>query len=279
MALRLVLAWPDVAALETENPETTAFIDRYRDRRGAMGTSDNVAWRWAPASAISPHVKRAVVAAEDMEFFTHRGFSTSEIKAAIRDAVGGQPPRGASTITQQLAKNLWLSPSRNPLRKLREAILTRQLERHLSKDRILELYLNVVEFGPGVYGVAAAARLYFGKPPGGLTEHEAALLAASLPQPTRWNPSTDTPSYRRYVADIESRMDRADFLWRWVGEVPPPRLEVDTFGLRDVLGGTVPSVDDSGRLVPNAPDSAVDARRDSSGPARPKPRSLQPRLQ
>jgi monofunctional biosynthetic peptidoglycan transglycosylase len=246
MALRLVLAWPDVAALETENPETTAFIDRYRDRRGAMGTSDNVAWRWAPASAISPHVKRAVVAAEDMEFFTHRGFSTSEIKAAIRDA---------------------LSPSRNPLRKLREAILTRQLERHLSKDRILELYLNVVEFGPGVYGVAAAARLYFGKPPGGLTEHEAALLAASLPQPTRWNPSTDTPSYRRYVADIESRMDRADFLWRWVGEVPPPRLEVDTFGLRDVLGGTVPSVG----LVPNAPDSAVDARRDSSGLARPKP--------
>ncbi|TFG65695.1 MAG: monofunctional biosynthetic peptidoglycan transglycosylase, partial [Gemmatimonadales bacterium] len=123
------LTWPDVAALGTANPETTAFIDRYLERTGKRA----VEWTWVPASRISFDLKEAVIVAEDIEFFSHEGFSSYEMEQAVRTAIREtKPPRGASTITQQLAKNLWLSPSRNPLRKLREAIYTGQLERHLS---------------------------------------------------------------------------------------------------------------------------------------------------
>jgi monofunctional biosynthetic peptidoglycan transglycosylase len=220
--LSFVLTWPDVGSLATSRPRSTAFIDRHRQRQHDAGRSDDVAWRWVPGERISPHLKRAVVAAEDMEFFSHSGFSTVEIRAAIRESLEeGRPLRGASTITQQLAKNLWLSPSRNPLRKLKELVLTWQLERELSKKRILELYLNVVEFGRGVYGAEAAARYYFDKSASSLTEREAAQLAASLPRPTSWHPGVDSPSYLRYVEDILARMARADFLWRHIGAEPP----------------------------------------------------------
>ena len=135
--------------------------------------------------------------AEDIGFFDHRGFAVEEIKEAVRGAVEeGKALRGASTITQQLAKNLWLSPSRNPWRKVEEAILTWQLERHLEKRRIFELYLNVVELGPGVYGAEAAARRYFEKPAGALREAEAAELAASLPNPSAWHPGSESRAYR-----------------------------------------------------------------------------------
>jgi monofunctional biosynthetic peptidoglycan transglycosylase len=220
--LSIALTWPDVGSLAMARPRSTAFIDHYRQRQHAAGRSDAVAWQWVGGQRISPHLKRAVVAAEDMEFFSHSGFSAVEIRAAIRESVEeGRRLRGASTITQQLAKNLWLSPSRNPLRKLKELVLTWQLERELSKRRILELYLNVVEFGPGVYGAEAAARTYFGKPASSLTEREAAGLAASLPRPSSWHPGVDSPSYHRYVDDILARMARADFLWRHIGAEPP----------------------------------------------------------
>ena len=217
----LVVTWPDVAALRTTNPTTTAFIERYRGQRRAAGESDAVSWTWVPWDAISPNLKRAVVSAEDMEFFNHHGFSTSEMREALRQAWEERDaPRGASTITQQLAKNLWLSPSRSLLRKLHEAVLTWQLERDLSKRRILELYLNVVEFGPGIYGAGAAAERYFGKPPARLSEREAAELAASLPRPSRWHPGVDSPAYERYVEEIQRRMAAAEFLWRYVGGRP-----------------------------------------------------------
>jgi len=216
-----VVSWPDVAVLARTNPETTVFIERYRAQRRAAGQSDRVEWRWVPDQALSPHLKRAAVSAEDMEFFSHDGFSTSEIKVALREALETkEAPRGASTITQQLAKNLWLSPLRTPIRKLKEMLLTRQLERNLSKRRILEIYLNVVEFGPGVYGAEAAARRYFGKSAASLTEHEAAQLAASLPRPSRWHPGVESSAYWGYVDEIESRMARATFLWRHVGGAP-----------------------------------------------------------
>ncbi|MBI2207011.1 MAG: transglycosylase domain-containing protein, partial [Candidatus Rokubacteria bacterium] len=109
----------------------------------------------------------------------------------------------------QLAKNLWLSPSRNPLRKVKEAALTWQLERTLGKRRILELYLNVVELGPGIYGAGAASRRYFGKAAAELTEDEAAELAAALPRPATWHPGVESRAYRRYVETIRARMDRA----------------------------------------------------------------------
>ncbi len=215
--------WPDVAALAEERPTTTAFIEQAKAERRAAGLTAPMRWEWVPTARISPHLKRAVVAAEDIEFFSHDGFSRAEMKVAVRDAVvERRGPRGASTITQQLAKNLWLSPSRNPLRKLKEAILTRQLETHLTKERILELYLNVVEFGPGIYGAEGAARQYFGKPSSRLTEREAAQLAASLPRPSTWHPGVESNRYAGYVEDILDRMTRATFLWKHVTGQPEP---------------------------------------------------------
>jgi len=203
-----VAIWPDVGSLAQHNPETTAFIERYRQTQREQGRSDAVRWVWVPYDRISPHLKRAVVSAEDMEFFFHHGFSSAELKNALTRALHRfQAPRGASTITQQLAKNLWLSPSRDPLRKLKEAMLTKQLEAHLTKRRILELYLNVVELGPGIYGAEAAAEYYFGKPALDLTEHEAAELAASLPRPSTWHPGGDSRSYRAYVGEVERRIE------------------------------------------------------------------------
>ncbi len=210
-----VCTWPDVAELTHRRPTMTAFIEHYRDG-GWFGPPRPIQWRWVHYAQISPALKRAVLCGEDIGFFSHHGFETVEMKAAIEDAWEEKRlPRGASTITQQLAKNLWLSSSRNPLRKLKEAALTRQLEAHLSKRRILELYLNVVEMGPGIYGAEAAARHYFGKSARALSEREAALLAASLPLPSEWHPGADSRAYRRHVQTILRRMSKAS----WLGQL------------------------------------------------------------
>jgi len=246
------LTWPDVKRLASEAPATTAFIDAWQARRRAAGEDTTVAWRWASWDRISVHAKRAVVAGEDMEFFSHRGFSASEMQVALREAMAGERFRGASTITQQLAKNLWLSPSRNPWRKVKEALLTRSLERHLTKRRILELYLNVVELGPGVYGVEAAAWRYFGKPAADLTEYEAAMLAASLPRPSSWHPGRPSDAYARYVSEIQGRMARAGFLWRALGAAEP--LPVPPFPLPDSL--VLPDLDTI-RIDTTAPPDSI----------------------
>jgi monofunctional biosynthetic peptidoglycan transglycosylase len=212
------ITWPDVAALEDDPPETTAFIERYRQGGFlGLGPDRDVEWKWVPYSRISSNLKRAVVASEDMRFFSHEGFDEAEIQAALENAWEDRElPRGASTITQQLAKNLWLSPSYNPLRKVKEAILTKQLEKELSKRRILEIYLNVVEFGPGIYGAEAAARHYYGKSVRSLTERQAAELAASLPRPRSWHPGSKSRSYQRKVRSIQRRMGKARWLRRMV---------------------------------------------------------------
>jgi monofunctional biosynthetic peptidoglycan transglycosylase len=209
--------WPDVASLARRPPGTTAFIERWRAAQRAAGRDDRVDRRWVPYAAISPSVKVAVVVAEDVNFFAHRGFDSGEIRKALSQAVEDRElPRGASTITQQLAKNLWLSPSRDPLRKAREAILTWQLERTLGKRRLLELYLNVVEFGPGIWGVESASRRYFGKAAGQLDDDEAAWLAASLPSPSTWHPGATAAAYRRHGDRVRRRMDRAQYLRRLI---------------------------------------------------------------
>lgn len=212
-----IWTWPSVGRLAVERPATTAFIEQYRARQRAAGRPDRVAWGWTPYGAISPALKRAVLVAEDVNFFSHRGFALDEMQNALEDALRDHElPRGASTITQQLAKNLWLSKSRNPMRKAREALLTWQIEHTLSKRRILELYLSVVEFGPGLYGVGAASQRYFGKTPADLDEREAAQLAAVLPNPASWHPGSSSAAYRRRVAAIERRMGRAAFLWKQI---------------------------------------------------------------
>jgi monofunctional biosynthetic peptidoglycan transglycosylase len=202
----LGLSWPDVASLVSRPPETTAFIEQTRADGGP------IRWRWVESEAISHHLKKAVVSAEDMSFFSHNGFDTHEIKVAARDAVRGKRVRGASTITQQLAKNLWLSPTRSPVRKMKEVVLTRQLERHLSKGRILEIYLNVVQFGPRVFGAEAAAQTYFGISAAELSPQQAAELAAGLPRPSSWHPGVESRGYRRSVARILARMEQADWM-------------------------------------------------------------------
>lgn len=202
----VVVTWPDVQALSTNNPDTTSFIERTRDRGVA------VEWQWVPYAAIATDLKKAVLVAEDLSFFSHSGFDTHEIRVAAKDAIQGKRVRGASTITQQLAKNLWLSPVRSPARKAREIILTRQLEKHLSKRRILELYLNVVEFGPGIYGAGAAARHYYGVTAADLSSQQAAYLAASLPRPSTWHPGVESRGFERNAARILALMGQSDWL-------------------------------------------------------------------
>ncbi|MGH7829404.1 MAG: monofunctional biosynthetic peptidoglycan transglycosylase [Candidatus Binatia bacterium] len=175
---------PDVSPLKTRNPKTTALIDM-RDREYRQrGLKPVRRQHWAPYGAISEHLKKAVLLGEDAAFFSHRGVDLFELKEAAKDDwERKQFKRGASTITMQLAKNLYLNPSKNPLRKLREVVIAWQLENALSKRRIFEIYLNVAEWGVGIYGVEAAARRYFAKSASDLTPAEAATLAALLPSP------------------------------------------------------------------------------------------------
>jgi monofunctional glycosyltransferase len=200
------LTLPDVRPLATDAPATTAFIElRAREARRASRPIERVQ-RWVPYDDISQNLKRAVLTAEDGAFFDHDGFDYDEIKKSAEMWKRGDFSRGASTITQQLAKNLYLSPSRNPARKFRELLITRLLEGALTKRRILELYLNVVEWGDGVYGADAAARTYFRTSAAGLSAEQAALLAGSLINPRRYSPGSPPRRLRQRQAIILRRM-------------------------------------------------------------------------
>ena len=202
---------PDVAWLAKHNPKETALIEARRAQTRAEGRSLKPQWTWVPMSRISPHLQRAVVATEDASFFQHDGFDWEGIKdAAVHNLEAGEFKRGGSTITQQLAKNLYLSSERSLLRKVREALITRSLEHHLTKVRILELYLNVAEWGHGIFGAEAAARHHFGKPALALTMEEAALLAAILPSPRRYDPLRVTRYLRNRQQRILRRIERGD---------------------------------------------------------------------
>lgn len=178
---------PDTITLIDKNPTSTAYIDRFKDNN----KNAKIFWVWVPYNRISSNLKEAVIAAEDDEFFEHKGFNWEAIKkAAIYDWKKKRFARGASTITQQLARNLYLTPSKNPMRKITELFISLKLERELSKQRILELYLNVVEWGRGIYGCEAAARHYYGRSAASLSPSESAFLASILPHPRRYSRST-----------------------------------------------------------------------------------------
>lgn len=197
--LLLVLATlPRVGGLVAGWPERTAYMQAWLD---SSETEDRELWYTpVPLSRIPESVRRAVIVSEDAAFFGHRGFDWHEVRQSIREAWRErEAPRGASTITQQLARNLFLSPSRNPVRKVREALIARRLEAALPKGRILELYLSVIEFGPGIYGVEAASRRYFGVGVSGVSRRQAAELAATIPSPRGNNPSTRTRQFQRRV--------------------------------------------------------------------------------
>jgi monofunctional biosynthetic peptidoglycan transglycosylase len=184
------LTLPDVRPLSTTNPKTTAFMELREREAAAAGKRLKRAQRWVPYSRISMNLRRAVLAAEDSAFFEHEGIDIAEIKKSIQTSIEkGQSLRGASTITQQLAKNLYLSPSRDPLRKTKELMITWRLETALSKARILEIYLNVIEWGDLVWGAEAAARIYFGVPASALSREQAALLAGAIINPRVYSPA------------------------------------------------------------------------------------------
>ncbi|KAF0225757.1 MAG: monofunctional biosynthetic peptidoglycan [Rhodospirillaceae bacterium] len=163
---------------------------------------------WVPLEYILPHLRRAVIASEDAKFCTHWGFDWHAIDNAIERYDSGGKVLGASTIWMQAAKNVFLWPGRTFLRKGLEAYLTLFLEALWPKERILEVYLNVAEFGPGLYGAEAAARRHFGKSATALTQREAALLAAVLPDPLDRSPSRPSTYVTRRAALIDARADQ-----------------------------------------------------------------------
>jgi monofunctional biosynthetic peptidoglycan transglycosylase len=213
------ITFPNISALKTENPTTTSMIEHRAAEDRAEGKTPKRSQIWVPMDAISPNLQRAVLAGEDARFFEHHGFDWDAIQSAWDDAVKeGEkeakeegdydendwiPPmpkfsRGASTVTQQLAKNLYLSEDRNFLRKGREALYTYFLERNLNKRRILEIYLNVIEWGDGIYGAEAASRFYFKKSASGLSPQEAAYLSAMIPSPLNvFNPQKNLKRVQR----------------------------------------------------------------------------------
>jgi monofunctional biosynthetic peptidoglycan transglycosylase len=207
------LTLPDVRVLGSTNPPSTAFMELRAVEAAREGRTVRRVQRWVPYSRISPALKRAVLVAEDAAFWDHEGIDLEQIRESMRvNWEQGRAVRGASTITQQLAKNLYLSPSRNPLRKLREVVIARRLEAALPKARIFEIYLNVIEWGDGIWGAEAAARTYFGIPASALDAEQATLLAGAIINPRALNPARPSARLYRRQRLILSRM----------GEVTPP---------------------------------------------------------
>lgn len=176
---------------------------------------------YVPLDSVSPNLVTAVIYSEDGLFMYHHGFDVKQMKAAYRENESGKRFRGGSTISQQTAKNAFLPHSRTILRKAAEAYYTMMIETFWSKRRIMEVYLNIIEFGDGIYGAEAASQHYFGHSAKTLSRHEAAQLAATLPSPLKRNPSHATPYFRRRTADIQSR-----FSWGMVDlDNPDPRKQ------------------------------------------------------
>ena len=211
------LTLPDVRWLATTNPTTTAFMElRIRDAAEA-GRKFQIRHRWVPYHQISANLRRAVIVTEDAAFYDHDGIDLTELKASLeKNWEEGQFLRGGSTITQQLAKNLYLSPTRNPMRKVKELLIARRLEAALSKRRIFEIYLNMIEWGDGIFGCEAAARAYFGGPCASLGVEQAALLAGAIINPREHSPAKPTRRLLRRQQIIVRRMG--------IRETPPPAV-------------------------------------------------------
>ena len=278
LAVASVVMWfPVVMWHRLRPPQATALMHVRADEAAARAEAWEPRYRWVPLDRISPNLQAAVLAAEDTRFYEHHGFDIEQIRSAIESRERGDRLRGASTISQQTVKNLYLSPRRDLLRKVREAVLTGWMELWLPKRRILELYLNVVELGPGVFGAEAASRLYFGRPAAGLTPSQAALLAATLTAPLDRNPASPTPGLRRRQRLVLARMDR----WFGTGrggeepterparrpevrpaeplELPPPVEGIPSLETTPAPAESVPAVEtapaapDTGRAVTTGP--------------------------
>ena len=250
IVIYVYLTLPDVRVLAATNPTTTAWMELRAAEAAREGRTVRHVQRWVPYSRISNQLKRAVLVAEDSAFWDHEGIDLEQIRESMRvNWEQGRATRGASTITQQLAKNLYLSPSRDPLRKLRELIIARRLEAALPKARIFEIYLNVIEWGDGIWGVEAASRAYFGTPASAVSRDQAALLAGAIINPRVLNP-------RRPTARLFAR--QKIILGRMGDVTPPPQavsVSAPALASDDApVDATAPA--DSG--VPALPESTVD---------------------
>ena len=223
----LQVATIDVTSLATKVPERTALMRQRAREASAKGRAYTERRHWVPYERISPSLRRAVLVAEDDAFFSHDGLDWNEIKAsAQKNWRTRQFARGGSTITQQLAKNLWLGTERTPTRKFKELLLALRLERALSKKRIFELYLNSIEWGDGVYGIDAAANRWFATSAAGLSARQSVRLAAVIINPRRYSPVAPDRRIERRTRMIASRLRRrgalSDADYRAVLDLPDP---------------------------------------------------------
>lgn len=196
-----------VQRLAATPPSSSALMEQRLAEKTAQNRSARIDYRWVPLSRIAKVLQRAIIVSEDATFYTHEGFDLEGIKVAIaKNSARGRVVAGGSTITQQLAKNLFLSPQRSYVRKGQEAILTLMLEHALEKKRIFEIYLNVIEWGDGIFGAEAAARHYFNKPAAALNATEAAWLAAIVPNPRHYDKRRASKHAARKARIILARM-------------------------------------------------------------------------
>lgn len=211
-ACAFYLFWlPWVPELKTYNPSRTALMDLRKAQARKKGKELQESMVWRDLGEISPNLREAVLLAEDDVFYIHHGFDPEQIKIALK--MNWEKKRyayGGSTITQQLARTLYLTPHKHLLRKIKEAILTAWIEQALGKNRILEIYLNVVEWGDGIYGAEAAARRYYQKGAGDLSARESVALASVLPSPRKWSPLKETAFMKRRRENILSRMRKPE---------------------------------------------------------------------
>lgn len=236
--------YPDVKKLKKENPDKTTFMKYREDERRERGKNIRFRQHWVRLSRISPYVIKAVIISEDDKFWHHEGFDYEALQQAFEEDIRERKFKvGGSTISQQLVKNLYLSPSKNPIRKIKEAILTWRIERTLSKKRIIEIYLNVAEWGEGIFGIEAAARHYFGKAASALSAREAAKLAAVLPNPRRYHPLGSSKFVRNRSERIYRIMVRRGIII--------PEYEAVMKEPEEIL----PGESDSSEILPSPPNS------------------------
>jgi monofunctional biosynthetic peptidoglycan transglycosylase len=241
------IPWFSVARMKTQNPAETALMRQRAAEAEAAGKPFRVTQKWIALSRIPRHVVDAVVVAEDGTFFTHGGVDWFEVRESLaKDIQERRVARGASTISQQVAKNLFLSTSKDPVRKLKELIITFLLEKELAKDRILEIYLNIAEWGPGLFGIEAASETYFGTRAENLTLDEAVRLAAVIPSPLRHRPDGDGKYVLRRRGIVLGRMQARSMV--------PVLAGSSGAGLAD-SGGTMR---DSARVPPAATGAPAD---------------------
>lgn len=229
--------YPNIDDLKEIRPLPTAFMEYRQEEWAEQNREKELRHTWVPISQISPNVIKAVLIGEDDKFWNHDGFDVEGMEQALERSLKKGSVAGGSTISQQLAKNLYLSPSKNPVRKVKEAILTWRIESTLSKRRILEIYLNVAEWGDGIFGIEAAARHYYHKSARNLTGREAARLAAVLPNPIRYDPKGDQKYVKNRARIIYKIMKRRGIVIPQYREVMTlPKIQEEPSAPQEVNG-------------------------------------------